>query len=98
MNVQLLSKIAEFERYVCTVWTPNNVSMKFYVRYNDNSKGYVYGYHFIDGMVPSIFDLVKLHFKIRSAKDLIEKDEWHYVWEKYGIKREEFLIPRTERN
>lgn len=92
MNVQILGEIAEFERYDCTVWTPDCVFMKFYVRYNDNSKGYVYGCPFICGIVPSEFHLLILHYKIGVAKYLLGKEEWDYVRRKYGIERDKYLI------
>ncbi|KAJ6133119.1 ATPase AAA-type core [Penicillium samsonianum] len=79
LNVQILGEIAEFERYDCTVWTPDCVFMKFYVRYNDNSKGYVYGCPFICGIVPSEFHLLILHYKIGVAKYLLGKEEWDYT-------------------
>ncbi|KAJ5491952.1 hypothetical protein N7453_010049 [Penicillium expansum] len=98
LNVQILSKIAEFERYDCTVLTLDCVYMKFYVRYNDNSKGYVYGCPSIRGTAPSEFHLLKLHYKTGVAKRLLGKEEWCYLKRKYGIERDEYLVLSRDMN
>ncbi|KAJ5185821.1 hypothetical protein N7491_006309, partial [Penicillium cf. griseofulvum] len=78
LNVQILGEIAEFERYDCIVWTSQSVFMKFYVRYNNDLKGYVYGSSFILGIVSSELYLLKLYCKIGIAKSLLGKEEWDY--------------------
>ncbi|KAJ5971849.1 ATPase AAA-type core [Penicillium vulpinum] len=78
MQVQFLDKIAGFERYDCTVRTLDSIFVKFYVRYDAHSKGYVYSCPFIRATALSKFHLLNLHYKIGVAKCLLGNEEWCY--------------------
>ncbi|KAJ5882298.1 ATPase AAA-type core [Penicillium soppii] len=56
----------------------NPVSMKFYVRYNNDLKGYVHGYPFVRAITSFKLHLLKLRCKIGVAKGLPEMEEWCY--------------------
>ncbi|KAJ6001649.1 hypothetical protein N7522_006876 [Penicillium canescens] len=97
LNVDVLGDIAEFKRYVCTVWTPGAIFITFYVKYNSGSEGYVYGGPSIHGKASSEFHLLELHVKIGAAKALPLDGEWYYLRRKYGIEKEPYLILRRDK-
>lgn len=72
--------------------------MKFYIRYNDNSKGYVYSRSSICGTAPLEFYLLKLYYKTGVAKRLLGKEEWCYLKRKYGIERDKYLVLSCDMN
>lgn len=98
LSVQLLGEIADFERYEGVVWTPQSVCMKFYVRYNNNRKGYVYSCHYIRGKASSKLNLLNLHYKLGVAKSLVGENEWRYIRGKYSIERDQYLILSRDMN
>lgn len=96
LTVRLLDE-ARFERYSGIVRTSETFFIIFYVKYNDNSNGYVYGGPFIYGKATSEVHLLKLHNKIGAVKALLG-DEWHNLRQKYGIERDKYLILRRDIN
>jgi hypothetical protein len=98
LSVDVLGDIAEFNRYVYTVWTPGAIFITFYVKYKSGSEGYVYGGPSIHGKASSEFHLLELHVKIGAAKALLRDGEWYYLRRKYGIEKEQYLILRRDMN
>jgi hypothetical protein len=100
LSVDVLSEIDEFKRYDCVVpiWAPRTIFIKYYVKYNSGTEGYVYGGPFIHGNASSEFDLLKLHNKIGAAKSLLGDEEWRNLRRKYGIERDGYLILRRDMN
>lgn len=98
LNVDVLSNIAEFKRYVCTVLTSGTIFIGFCVEYNGGSEGYVYSGPVIHGKAPSEFHLLKLHNKIGAAKALLGHDEWINLLRKHNIKKDEYLVLGRDMN
>lgn len=70
-----LSDITSFESYECTIWDLRTVYIKFYVKYNDGSEGYVYGGPSISGKTSSEVQLLHLRCKVVAAKALLGDEE-----------------------
>lgn len=71
LTVDRLSAIASFKRYVCAIWDLRTIRIKFYVKYNDGSEGYVYGGPSISGKTSSEVQLLYLRIKVEAAKALL---------------------------
>lgn len=88
LTVDPLSAITSFERYECTIWDLRAVHLKFYVKYNDGSDGFVYGGPSIPGRTSSEIQLLHLQCKVGAAKALLGNEEWRRLRLKYGVERD----------
>jgi hypothetical protein len=91
LDVDRLSAITSFERYECIIWNLRTVFIKFYVKYNDGSEGYVYGGPSIPGRTSSEVQLLHLQCKMGTAKALLGNEEWSRLRRKYGVERDRSL-------
>ena len=91
LDVDRLSAITSFERYECVIWNLRTVFIKFYVKYNDGSEGFVYGGPSIPGRTSSEVQLLHLQCKVGAAKALLGNEEWGRLRWKYGVKRDRTL-------
>ena len=91
LTVDRLSAITSFKRYECTIWDLRTVRIKFYVKYNDGSEGYVYGGPSISGKTSSEARLLDLCCKVAVAKSLLGDEEWSRLRQKYGVERDRTL-------
>lgn len=91
LTVDRLSAINSFERYECTIWDLRTVHLKFYVKYNDGSEGYVYCGPSISGKTSSEVQLLYLWSKLGAAKALLGNAEWKRLRQKYGVERDRTL-------
>lgn len=91
LTVDRLSAINSFERYEGAIWNLRTVRIKFYVKYNDGSEGYVYGGPSISGKTSSEVRLLDLRCKVVAAKSLLGDEEWSRLRQKYGAERDRTL-------
>lgn len=92
LTVDRLKAITSFERYECVIWDLRAVYLKFHVKYNDGSEGYVYGGPSISGETSSEAELLYLWCKVVAAKALLGNEEWRRLRRKYGVERDRTLM------
>lgn len=88
LMVHLLSSIEKFTHYCGLLYIPPSPDMHkllFEVQYYDGTAGLVQWPSVIYAEPISDSEIVKIRSKLNTAKKLIGKGEWDYLWNKYGI-------------
>ncbi|KAJ5544080.1 hypothetical protein N7494_005359 [Penicillium frequentans] len=91
LNLEVVSTIERFEKYEGTICGVQYVHICFFVKYEDESEGYVLGGQSITGKTSGEDQLLKLQGKIWAAKALLGNEEWMRLKQKYGIEREKTM-------
>lgn len=98
LNLEVVSTIESFKKYEGTICGVQYVHICFFVKYKDESEGYVLGGQSITGKTSGENQLLKLQGKLWAAKALLGNEEWMRLKEKYGIERDKTMELSRHKN